>query len=340
VIGMHFFYPAHIMKLVEVIPGLDTSEETIADITTFAEGLRKLSVRVEECPGFLVNRILMPYLNEAAFCLQEGSALPKEIDQAMMEFGFPMGPFTLVDNLGFDVCQEVVKILLDAYGLRMEPAPLWDLLAGKKRLGVKSGAGFYLYGDRSGQPDKEFEEILKEAAKTTERKGAFSVNRLVTHIAERIVHPPHVPLQAESEPSQVGGTRDHRPRRRFLRDRHDIGILRIHEFIEPAEESDRFQVLPSAVLIRQPFAVFTRVVAIEHRRDGIDAKPVDMKLSKPVERVGDEKITHLVAAVVEDQGIPIGMLSLSWVLMLKQRGAVESRQAVLVLWEMRGGPVE
>ena len=76
VIGMHFFYPAHIMKLVEVIPGLETSEETTADVTAFAEGLRKLPIRVNECPGFLVNRILMPYLNEAAFCVQEGSTRP------------------------------------------------------------------------------------------------------------------------------------------------------------------------------------------------------------------------------------------------------------------------
>lgn len=178
VIGMHFFYPAHIMKLVEVIPGLDTSEETVADVTTFAEGLRKLSVRVNECPGFLVNRILMPYLNEAAYCIQEGSVSAKEIDQALVAFGFPMGPFTLVDNLGFDVCREVVKILLDAYGQRMQPAAIWDKLAEKKRLGVKSGAGFYLYGERAGKPDTELETILQSIAKTS-TQGSFSVNRLV-----------------------------------------------------------------------------------------------------------------------------------------------------------------
>src|SRR3989338_1610864 len=74
VIGMHFFYPAHIMKLVEAIPGLETSEETTGDVIGFAESLRKLPVRVNECPGFLVNRILMPYLNEAAYCVQEGAA--------------------------------------------------------------------------------------------------------------------------------------------------------------------------------------------------------------------------------------------------------------------------
>jgi len=179
VIGMHFFYPAHIMKLVEVIPGLETSEETVADTTAFAESLRKLPIRVNECPGFLVNRILMPYLNEAAFCAQEGGASVKQIDEAMSAFGFPMGPFTLVDNLGFDVCRDVVQILVDAYGDRMQPAAIWERLYRAGRYGAKSGSGFYLYGDRAGQPDAELDAILKALATSATVKGEFSVNRLV-----------------------------------------------------------------------------------------------------------------------------------------------------------------
>src|SRR3990167_4712360 len=134
VVGMHFFYPAHIMKLVEVIPGLDTSEETVTDVTTFAESLRKLPIRVNECPGFLVNRLLMPYLNEAAYCLQEGISTPKAIDEAMAAFGMPLGPFALVDTLGFDVCHHVVNILEDAYYPRMEPAAIWAMIFQKGRL--------------------------------------------------------------------------------------------------------------------------------------------------------------------------------------------------------------
>ncbi|MBI4341389.1 MAG: 3-hydroxyacyl-CoA dehydrogenase [Candidatus Omnitrophica bacterium] len=179
VVGMHFFYPAHIMKLVEVIPGLETSEDVVGDILSFAEGLRKLPVRVNECPGFLVNRILMPYLNEAAFCVQEGTATTRQIDEAMVAFGFPMGPFTLVDNLGFDVCREVVNVLLDAYGPRMEPAPIWERLYGLKRLGAKAGAGFYLYGERAGQPDPELEKILAELRSKPQGASEFSVHRLV-----------------------------------------------------------------------------------------------------------------------------------------------------------------
>ena len=178
VIGMHFFYPAHIMKLVEVIPGLETSEETTGDVIGFAESLRKLPVRVNECPGFLVNRIHMPYLNEAAYCVQAGAAIAQEIDEAMVKFGFPMGPFTLVDNLGFDICREVVFVLVDAYGPRMRPAELWERLYALKRYGVKSGAGFYLYGDRAGQPDSEYDAVLKELQAARPR-SEFSVHRLV-----------------------------------------------------------------------------------------------------------------------------------------------------------------
>ncbi len=179
VIGMHFFYPAHIMKLVEVVPGLETSDETVGDTLSFAESLRKLPVRVNECPGFLVNRILMPYLNEAAFCVQEGAAAAKAIDEAMVAFGFPMGPFILVDNLGFDVCREVVNVLLDAYGARMQPAGIWERLYGLKRYGAKSGAGFYLYGDRAGQSDPELDTVIQDLRSAHRGPTEFSVNRLV-----------------------------------------------------------------------------------------------------------------------------------------------------------------
>ena len=179
-IGMHFFYPAHIMKLVEVISGLDTSDETVNDIIGFTETLRKLPVRVKECPGFLVNRVLMPYLNEAAFCLQEGAGSLREIDTAMTAFGFPMGPFTLVDTLGFDVCHDVVEILQEGYGSRMRPAALWQAMYDQGRWGVKRGAGFYGYGERAGQPDPELDGILQSArAGPAAAREPFSVQRLL-----------------------------------------------------------------------------------------------------------------------------------------------------------------
>lgn len=175
VIGMHFFYPAHVMKLVEVIAGLDTSEETISDIISFSESLRKIPVRVNECAGFLVNRILMPYLNEACYCLQEGVATVSEIDKKAVEFGLPMGPFTLIDNIGLDICHDVVKILLSSYGNRMKPAFVWDAVYSKKWYGIKTGRGFYIYGEDSGKEDDELYKIIGNIR----QKPEFSLMRLL-----------------------------------------------------------------------------------------------------------------------------------------------------------------
>ena len=179
VVGVHFFYPAHVMKLVEVIPGLATSEETTADAIAFCESLRKIPIRVNECAGFLVNRLLMPYLNEAAFAAEEGSASLRDIDKAMVEFGFPMGPFVLVDTIGLDICHEVVGVLLEEYGNRMKPASLWEEIYKLGRYGVKSGAGFYNYGQEA-KDDKAVVEILNQTgAKRGATKAPFSPERLL-----------------------------------------------------------------------------------------------------------------------------------------------------------------
>lgn len=198
VVGMHFFYPAHFMKLVEVIPGLQTCEETVEEVVDFAEGLKKLPVRVKECPGFLVNRLLMPYLNEAVLALQEGAASICEIDEALKGQGWPMGPFTLIDALGLDICAEAGKVLWEGYGERMRPAELWRLMVNLKRIGRKGGKGFYDYtglGPRdSGKPDPELErEIekfrleLEKAGRLPEKKTAFAPERLMSLIINEAV---------------------------------------------------------------------------------------------------------------------------------------------------------
>ncbi len=199
VVGLHFFYPANVMKLVEVIPGLATSEETVQDAIAFSEGLRKIPVRVNECAGFLVNRLLMPYLNEAAFSAEEGGATLTQIDKAMVDFGFPMGPFTLVDTIGLDICHDVVGVLLEEYGNRMRPALLWDEIHQRKRYGVKSGAGFYNYNASAPADDKTVEELLTGLKKSyvSSKKLPFSPERLVLSmineaafcIQERIASP-------------------------------------------------------------------------------------------------------------------------------------------------------
>jgi 3-hydroxyacyl-CoA dehydrogenase / enoyl-CoA hydratase / 3-hydroxybutyryl-CoA epimerase len=177
VIGLHFFNPAHVMKLVEVIPGIQTSQETVDDMVTFAEGLRKIPVRVQECAGFLVNRLLMPYLNEAAFALQEGAGSAQQMDKSLVAFGMPMGPFTLLDLIGIDVSEQVSGILYDTYGPRMTAANILSHLVAAKRFGSKVGVGIYQY---SGKKDDQLSEILKKIQnKTGIKETPFSAERLL-----------------------------------------------------------------------------------------------------------------------------------------------------------------
>ena len=155
VMGMHFFNPAQTMKLVEVIPGLKTSRDTAEACMQFCRELNKIPVRVEECPGFLVNRLLFPYMNEALHVVQEGVASIHEVDAAVLQLGLPMGPFTLFDMTGIDICAHVNDFLYTQYGPRFEPAKLLSLLVERQFYGQKTGSGFYHHP--AGQPNKKGE---------------------------------------------------------------------------------------------------------------------------------------------------------------------------------------
>jgi 3-hydroxyacyl-CoA dehydrogenase len=179
VLGMHFFNPAHVMKLVEIIPGLDTSQETVDDVVSFTESLRKLPIVVQECPGFLVNRLLMPYMNEAVLALEEGEATANDIDQQMQAWGMPMGPFFLMDMLGLDVCADVGQYLQAEYGERMRGAALFPLLVGAGRLGEKSGAGFYGYGAETDEPVKDMISELHSTGAVKRSERPFDADRLI-----------------------------------------------------------------------------------------------------------------------------------------------------------------
>jgi 3-hydroxyacyl-CoA dehydrogenase len=188
-IGMHFFNPANVMKLVEIIRGEGTDEETVADLVSFTESLRKIPVVVKECPGFLVNRLLMPYLNEATLCLQEGAATALEIDAGMRDYGWPMGPFTLMDFLGLDVCGDVGAYLYSQYGERMKGAEMFERLVKLGRLGEKSGAGFYGYGGETDEPVKKLVAELSAGKKTVftpERLMYPMLNEAARCVAEGI----------------------------------------------------------------------------------------------------------------------------------------------------------
>ena len=144
VVGMHFFNPVHRMPLVEIIRTPQTSDETVATIVEFSKKTGKTPIVVKDSCGFLVNRILLPYLNEAGFILEEGTGLEK-IDELMLKFGMPMGPFTLIDEIGLDVGYKVALILENNFGARMKVAEILKKLYQQKWFGKKSGKGFYIY---------------------------------------------------------------------------------------------------------------------------------------------------------------------------------------------------
>jgi len=147
VIGMHFFNPVPVLKLVEVVRGRDTSDETVAAIVAFAEELGKVPALANDFPGFVSNRILMPFINEAAWALHDGVAEAEAIDTiARLGFAHPLGPLALADLIGLDTCVAIMEVLHD--GLRDEkyaPCPLLREHVDAGRLGRKSGQGFYSY---------------------------------------------------------------------------------------------------------------------------------------------------------------------------------------------------
>lgn len=159
--GLHFFNPVHLMPLVEIIVHDKIAPETIEALHKWVLKVKKTPVIVKDGPGFLVNRILMPYLNEAGFLLEEGVSV-KDLDQAALNFGMPMGPARLLDEVGIDVSVKVGKVMHEGLGERAYPSKLSSKLMEKKFLGKKNSKGFYLY-DEKGKvigPNLEVEELL------------------------------------------------------------------------------------------------------------------------------------------------------------------------------------
>jgi 3-hydroxybutyryl-CoA dehydrogenase len=147
VTGMHFFNPVPVMKLVEVVRGLATSDATFETVRDLSVKLGKTPVEVNDAPGFVSNRVLMPLLNEAMFAVMEGVATPAAVDEVFkLGMNHPMGPLTLADFIGLDVCLDIMRVLHNGLGdPKYRPCPLLIKMVDAGRLGKKSGQGFYIY---------------------------------------------------------------------------------------------------------------------------------------------------------------------------------------------------
>jgi 3-hydroxyacyl-CoA dehydrogenase/enoyl-CoA hydratase/3-hydroxybutyryl-CoA epimerase len=177
--GMHFFNPVHMMPLVEVIRGQNTSDETIATTFTLAKTLGKTPVLVNDGPGFLVNRLLVPYMVEAVSLLEEGHSI-EQIDRIMESFGMPMGPIELFDEVGIDVAFKVAKILTKSMGDRMAESDLLEKMIADQRMGKKNNRGFYIYQGKKKKHDPEILNLI-----TIKNKSQLSDTELI----QRMVYP-------------------------------------------------------------------------------------------------------------------------------------------------------
>jgi 3-hydroxybutyryl-CoA dehydrogenase len=150
-VGLHFFNPVPVMKLVEVVPGLQTATETVDKAAALAASADKTPVRVNDFPGFVSNRVLMPMINEAVFCLMEGVADAQGIDNVMkLGMNHPMGPLELADLIGLDVCLDIINVLYESLrDPKYRPCPLLEKMVAAGWLGCKTGRGFYEYPEKN-----------------------------------------------------------------------------------------------------------------------------------------------------------------------------------------------
>jgi 3-hydroxyacyl-CoA dehydrogenase / enoyl-CoA hydratase / 3-hydroxybutyryl-CoA epimerase len=188
VVGMHFFSPVNRMPLLEVIRGRSTASETVATVVALGKKLGKTVIVVNDGPGFYTSRILAPYVNEAAFIFNDGASV-EDIDRALVEFGFPVGPMQLLDEVGIDVGSKVAHIMHEAFGARLAPPAGFEKLVENGRLGRKSKKGFYLYGEaKTKEVDRSVYDLTPQGQKRVSPPPAEIAERCVLQMVNEAAH--------------------------------------------------------------------------------------------------------------------------------------------------------
>jgi 3-hydroxyacyl-CoA dehydrogenase / enoyl-CoA hydratase / 3-hydroxybutyryl-CoA epimerase len=255
--GMHFFNPVHRMPLVEVIRGEQTSDEALATVVALTRRLDKTPVVVKDGPGFLVNRILAPYLNEAAWLLAEGAAIEK-VDRALRRFGMPMGPYRLLDEVGLDVARHAGAVMTEAFGERLQPPAPMIALEQTELLGRKGGRGFYRYED--GREKGVNEEIYAKLA------GAVPAERVVVdeqqildrtllvmvNEAARVLEDGIVATPGEVDLAMITGTGFPPFRGGLLRWADSLGMDTVRRRLQQLEAAHGVRFAPARMIVEQP----------------------------------------------------------------------------------------
>ncbi|MFA6955010.1 MAG: 3-hydroxyacyl-CoA dehydrogenase NAD-binding domain-containing protein [Thermoanaerobaculia bacterium] len=252
VVGMHFFSPVDKMPLLEIIAGAKTSPATVATAVSFGRKLGKTVVVCKDGPGFVVNRILGPYMNEAGFLLEEGFSIAA-IDMSLVKFGMPLGPLNLLDEVGIDVAQKAGQVLAAAFGDRAKASKLVDLLVADERFGKKNGRGVYLWvnGRKTG-PDPAVYKLLGTSG-SVEGDGGEIAMRLVAGMvneAAMILDEGIASCAADVDLAMIMGTGFPPFRGGLLRHADDLGIAKVVGALRALEERHGARFAPSAALLR------------------------------------------------------------------------------------------
>lgn len=248
-IGVHFFNPVNQMPLVEVIPTTHTSKKTINRVFELLISCGKTPILVGDCAGFVVNRILLPYINEAGFILQEGSNIPA-IDKTLKDFGLPMGPFTLADTVGIDIGFHVATILKESYGTRMPIADILSKVYEMKLLGIKTKKGFYNYSTKEKTVNSDIYKLQQSSKVFTDEEIISRCIYIMINEASRILEENIVTEAHIVDLAMIAGTGFPAFKGGLLKYADEVGLQEIVAELRRLEEiyGERFK--PSNLLIK------------------------------------------------------------------------------------------